>query len=83
MSDNERPDSIRILTLGELLRAHCNCPVSLRVNDAIDGGAQGLSTLLILNRLMETIERKLGSKKDTLLRPCDVFDVIAGVGTGG
>jgi len=54
-----------------------------RTDDIIDGGAQGLSTLLILNRLMETIESKLESKKDTLLRPCDVFDVIAGVGTGG
>lgn len=46
------------------------------------GGLQGISTLLILDSLLSAIaqnNRVLDSKP----RPCDVFDVIAGIGPGG
>ena len=46
------------------------------------GGLQGISTLLILDKLLSTIARNNGMK-DTKPRPCDVFDVIAGIGPGG
>ncbi|RSM15747.1 hypothetical protein CDV31_004846 [Fusarium ambrosium] len=41
------------------------------------GGAKGLSTLLILQELMERIDR------DNPPKPCDVFDMIGGTSTGG
>ena len=46
------------------------------------GGLQGISTLLILDRLLGAIARNNGVQ-DSKPRPCDVFDVIAGIGAGG
>ena len=47
----------------------------------IDGvGLQGVSTLLILNEVLDTIAKQNGVRKP---RPCDVFDTIAGIGAGG
>ncbi|TAQ87275.1 hypothetical protein B7494_g4384 [Chlorociboria aeruginascens] len=45
---------------------------------ALDGGGfRGLSGLMILKRLMETIDRENPPK------PCDYFDMIGGTSTGG
>ena len=44
------------------------------------GGLQGVSTLLILNEVLDTIAKQNGVRKP---RPCDVFDTIAGIGAGG
>lgn len=46
------------------------------------GGLQGISTLLILDNLLNAIA---GDNRgpDRKPRPCDVFDVIAGIGPGG
>ena len=41
------------------------------------GGVRGISTLLILQRLMETINA------DNPPKPCDYFDMIGGTSTGG
>ena len=41
------------------------------------GGVRGLSTLLILKQLMESINSKSPPK------PCDYFDMIGGTSTGG
>ncbi|KAE9367217.1 FabD/lysophospholipase-like protein [Stipitochalara longipes BDJ] len=41
------------------------------------GGVRGLSSLLILKRLMETINQ------DNPPNPCDVFDMISGTSSGG
>ena len=46
------------------------------------GGLQGISTLLILDKLLKTIAHNNGVF-DSKPRPCDVFDVIAGIGPGG
>lgn len=46
------------------------------------GGLQGISTLLILDKLLKTIAHNNGIL-DSKPRPCDVFDVIAGIGPGG
>lgn len=46
------------------------------------GGLQGISTLLILDKLLSAIARNNGVQ-DSKPRPCDVFDVIAGIGPGG
>ena len=46
------------------------------------GGLQGISTLLILHKLLNAIALNNGSP-DSKPRPCDVFDVIAGIGPGG
>jgi hypothetical protein len=46
------------------------------------GGLQAISTLLILDKLLDTIAKnnKITTNKP---RPCDVFDTIAGIGAGG
>lgn len=46
------------------------------------GGLQGISTLLILDKLLSAIARNNGVP-ESKPRPCDVFDVIAGIGPGG
>lgn len=46
------------------------------------GGLQGISTLLILDKLLNAIAQNNGVS-DRKPRPCDVFDVIAGIGPGG
>lgn len=45
---------------------------------ALDGGGvRGLSSLMILEQLMETID------PDSPPKPCDYFDMIGGTSTGG
>ena len=45
---------------------------------ALDGGAvRGLSSLIILEQLMETID------PDSPPKPCDYFDMNEGTSTGG
>ena len=45
---------------------------------ALDGGGvRGLSLLIILEQLMETIN------PDSPPKPCDYFDMIGGTSTGG
>jgi patatin-like phospholipase/acyl hydrolase len=45
---------------------------------ALDGGGvRGLSSLMILRRLMATVD------PDSPPRPCDYFDMIGGTSTGG
>lgn len=46
------------------------------------GGLQGISILLILDKLLNAIARN-NQVPESKPRPCDVFDVIAGIGTGG
>lgn len=46
------------------------------------GGLQAISTLLILNKILETIGEQ-NSASPRKPRPCDVFDTIAGIGAGG
>ena len=48
------------------------------------GGPQGISQLLILKDVMERLSGdESGDSHGTVKRPCEVFDVIGGVGTGG
>lgn len=45
---------------------------------ALDGGGvRGLSALIILKKLMETVDQRAPPK------PCDYFDMIGGTSTGG
>ena len=55
----------------------------LRILTLDGGGLQAISTLLILNNILEAIAKQNGVPKQKKPRPCDVFDVIAGIGTGG
>ncbi|KKF92490.1 Vegetative incompatibility protein HET-E-1 [Ceratocystis platani] len=45
------------------------------------GGVYGLSSLLILENIMECIQKSEGLSE--VPRPCDRFDLIGGTGTGG
>ena len=57
-------------------------PKPLRILTIDGGGLQGISTLIILKELLYSIAHQEGPSARTP-RPCDVFDVIAGIGTGG
>ena len=49
---------------------------------ALDGGGvRGLSSLLILQKLMDEVADKKGDGKPAL--PCEYFDLICGTSTGG
>jgi patatin-like phospholipase/acyl hydrolase len=53
---------------------------------ALDGGGvRGLSSLLILRRIMTQLHLQLDpeDEDDTPIRPCDHFHLICGTGTGG
>jgi patatin-like phospholipase/acyl hydrolase len=43
---------------------------------------RGLSSLIVLKRVMYTLERQLKVEENSLL-PCDYFDLIGGTSTGG
>ena len=48
------------------------------------GGPQGVSQLLILKGVIEKLCKDEGGDSQGLVkRPCEVFDLIGGVGTGG
>src|ERR1700722_11390015 len=48
------------------------------------GGVRGLSSLLILRRIMSQLHLKLDPEEDdTPILPCDQFDLICGTSTGG
>jgi hypothetical protein len=46
------------------------------------GGLQAISSLLILDKLLDTIAKN-NNVPQRKPRPCDVFDTIAGIGAGG
>ncbi|TGO77361.1 hypothetical protein BELL_0111g00060 [Botrytis elliptica] len=51
---------------------------------ALDGGGvKGLTSLLILRRLMLQLKRDATDPDEPVPRPCDVFDLIGGTSTGG
>ena len=57
-------------------------PKPLKILTIDGGGLQGISTLLILEELLRAIARNNGCATSKP-RPCDVFDVITGIGPGG
>ena len=54
----------------------------LRILTIDGGGLQGITTLIVLDKLLKTISQE-SEDPEKVLRPCDVFDVISGTGTGG
>jgi hypothetical protein len=79
-NDPKRP--ISLLSLGKNI---FGVIMSRMLTSCIDaGGPQGLSQLLILKEVMERLSKdECGEFKGTVKRPCEVFDMIGGVGTGG
>ena len=47
------------------------------------GGVRGLSTLLILKRLMDRTNAERSTRGLTLAKPHELFDLIGGTSTGG
>ncbi|OTB15007.1 hypothetical protein K445DRAFT_12287 [Daldinia sp. EC12] len=54
---------------------------ALRVLSLDGGGIRGISSILILQEVMETIRRTQGLQETP--RPCEYFDFIGGTSTGG
>jgi hypothetical protein len=78
--DPKRP--ISLLSLGSL--AFIVIPNEMLTSYIDAGGPQGVSQLLILKEVMQKLSRdEDGGSQTTVKRPCDVFDMIGGVGTGG
>ena len=57
-------------------------PKPLKILTIDGGGLQAVSTLLILNKVLETIGKQ-HSDPPRKPKPCEVFDTIAGIGAGG
>lgn len=68
---------LRILSLGKSFASAESYP--LRAEDG--GGIRGISSLLILENIMEGVRKERGL--ENVPRPCDVFDFIGGTSTGG
>ena len=59
---------------------------ALRILSIDGGGIRGISPLYILKDLMAQIEEQRATippPPTAPLRPCDVFDLICGINTGG
>ncbi|KAF2661847.1 FabD/lysophospholipase-like protein [Lophiostoma macrostomum CBS 122681] len=73
----------------ELSNAEHNPNAPLRLLSLDGGGVRGLSSLMVLDDLMENIaieEKRLGRRPQndhSALKPCDYFDLIGGTSTGG
>jgi hypothetical protein len=79
---NDPKSPISLLSLG---RSDFILIVNRMLTVSIDaGGPQGVSQLLILKDVMERLSKdKNGGSQGPVKRPCEVFDMIGGVGTGG
>lgn len=81
--DNPEERGLRLLSLGMFPRS----PLSPQGGDTnffwkIDGGGiRGLSTLLVLQSILLSVQDKLNLPEVPL--PCDFFDLIGGTSTGG
>jgi hypothetical protein len=71
-------EPLRILSLG---KAPCHGSVDNADSVQDGGGVRGLSSLLILENIMEKIRETRGLHH--VPRPCDYFDLIGGTSTGG
>jgi hypothetical protein len=79
-NDPKRP--ISLLSLGKTMFIVIMSGMLTSCIDA--GGPQGISQLLILKEVMERLSKdESGEFQGTVKRPCEVFDMIGGVGTGG
>ncbi|KAF2797701.1 FabD/lysophospholipase-like protein [Melanomma pulvis-pyrius CBS 109.77] len=73
----------------EISNAESNPHAPLRLLSLDGGGVRGLSSLMVLDDLMESIaleEKRLGKRAQSdhsPLKPCDYFDLIGGTSTGG
>ncbi|KAF2801937.1 FabD/lysophospholipase-like protein [Mytilinidion resinicola] len=73
----------------DLATLETNPHAPLRLLSLDGGGVRGLSSLMVLDDLMENIaieEKRLGRRPQndsTPLKPCDYFDLIGGTSTGG
>jgi patatin-like phospholipase/acyl hydrolase len=73
----------------ELSSVETNPHAPLRLLSLDGGGVRGLSSLMVLDDLIENIaqeEKRIGKRSrndNTPLKPCDYFDLIGGTSTGG
>ncbi|KAF2478076.1 FabD/lysophospholipase-like protein [Lindgomyces ingoldianus] len=76
-------------TVMDLSNPETNPHAPLRLLSLDGGGVRGLSSLMVLDDLMESIaleEKRIGRRPQsstTPLKPCDYFDLIGGTSTGG
>jgi hypothetical protein len=73
--------SIAVLTLGAT--AHPNTlPYTMLTVSSDDGGVRSLTSLLVLRELLCLVALELRGNREPM-RPMEIFDVVAGSGTGG
>lgn len=77
-SIDNRGKLLRILTIGKQASI-----LKSAITDTLtdNGGLQAISILLVLKEVCQRLSEQDGHT--TPLRPCQLFDVIGGVGTGG
>ncbi|KAG6867431.1 hypothetical protein C0993_002819 [Termitomyces sp. T159_Od127] len=79
-TDLPTPHGLRLLALGRLIPV-LHTSLGSDILNPDDGGTRGLSELLIIQELMNRI--KSINKAAVVPKPCQYFDMIGGVGTGG
>lgn len=70
-----------LLSFGKSLQS-CHC-TRLRILLADGGGVRGLASLLILQRIMYVLDNRIDPEVSRPLLPCQYFDMMAGISTGG
>ncbi|KAG6808207.1 hypothetical protein H0H92_005051, partial [Tricholoma furcatifolium] len=80
MSDGR---GLRLLALGIIasFAKHLRALICLYPIAIDDGGIRGLSELIILEEIMKRLKHL--ENAESVPKPCDYFDIIGGVGTGG
>lgn len=72
---------LRVLSLGECHVYLQRCSRTELIVSTDGGGIRGISSLLILENIMERIRQERCLQ--TVPRPCEYFDLIGGTSTGG
>jgi patatin-like phospholipase/acyl hydrolase len=58
-------------------------PTDLRVLTLDGGGVRGLSSLFILQTIMDNLNEERRKANESAVKPCQTFDLIGGTSTGG
>jgi hypothetical protein len=85
ITQDVRSDPVKNLNILSLGGYPFTAQIEESLTGTVDaGGPRGISQLVILNNVMESLSRYSGvDSEDAVKRPCEVFHAIGGVGTGG
>ena len=81
---SENPGTLNVLVLGQAQPR--STPHWRKCTDTVStdgGGVRGLSSLLILEALLDKVRQHANLEDSHVLKPHDVFQLVVGTSTGG